>query len=278
MGERLAAKQIRLALENDGYFVWRNAVDPNLCQAVLDAIGQDLGIWANKPETWDLVSSHIDQVPLWGHQSQWDIRQLPELHELWSTIWGTTNLWTDLNSCRFTPPWKEGRAEPLRIHWDVDPRDRDQLWYQGVLALTPAPLGAGGFHCVPALMHNHDRWPNTWTATDYGTEYWPPVIEDEVVEVPADVGDLIVFSSRLPHGTGKNTTNTPRVVFYLSMFPEGSPDEAVTRLAEYEAGIAPAWWRWKPGHDRVEPWPPATLNPHGRRLLGQDRWPPPSDV
>jgi hypothetical protein len=135
------AKRIRLALENDGYFVWRNAVDPRLCQDLLDAIGNDLDIWVDKPASWDRVSSHIDQLPLWGHQIQWDIRQLPELHNLWATIWGTSRLWTDRNSCRFTPPSKEGRAEPLRIHWDVDPRDSEQLWYQGVLALTPTPLG-----------------------------------------------------------------------------------------------------------------------------------------
>lgn len=122
-------------------------------------------------------------------------------------------------------------------------------------------------------MFNRDRWPQTWTVTDHGTEYWPERVHDEeVVEVSLDVGDLIVFSSRLPHGTVKNLTGHPRVVFYVQLFPEGRPEEAVIRSEEHEAGVAPIWWRWKPGHDRAEPWPPAELDEHGRRLLGTERW------
>lgn len=217
------AKAIRLALENDGFFVVKATVPHSMCLAVLEAIRYDQGISVDNSDTWNRVSSQVDQVPLWGHQSQWDIRQLPELHSVFSAVWGTPRLWADRNSCRFTPPWREGRAGPLPIHWDVDPRDQDQIWYQGILALTPAPKGAGGFRCVPGLMYNRDRWPQTWTATDYGTEYWPdPVPEGEIVEVPVEVGDLIVFSSRLPHGTVRNTSDEPRAVFYVQLFPEGT--------------------------------------------------------
>lgn len=268
------ARAIRLALENDGYLVVKAAVPEGMCLAVLDAIRDELGISVERPDSWDRVSSRLDQIPLWGHQSQWNIRELPQLHDLFSAVWGTDRLWADRNSCRFTPPWKEGRAGPLGIHWDVDPRDRQQIWYQGVLALTTAPKGAGGFCCVPALMYNRDRWPQTWPTTEHGTEYRPGAVpEDEIVEVPVEVGDLIVFSSRLPHGTVRNLSDRPRSAFYVQLFPEGTAQEAATRVSEHQSGLAPAWWRWKPGHDRAEPWPPATLTEHGRRLLGEDRWP-----
>ena len=268
------AKAIRLALANDGFFVVKAAVPVPMCEAVLDAISEDLRISVDDPASWDRVSAKVDQLPVWGHQSQWDIRQLSSLHTLFSEIWGTPRLWADRNSCRFTPPWRPGRADPLPIHWDVDPRDRQQLWYQGALALTDAPLGGGGFRCVPALMYNRDRWPQTWTVTDYGTEYWPdPVPEEEIVEVPVETGDLIIWSSRLPHGTVKNSTDRPRVVFYVQLFPEGTPEEAAVRVREHQARVAPVWWRWKPGHDRAEPWPPAQLSEHGKRLVGIDRWP-----
>lgn len=68
------AKTIRLALDNDGFFVARNAVPPEMCEAVLDAIREDLGTSVDDPNTWDRVSSKVDQVPLWGHRSQWEIR------------------------------------------------------------------------------------------------------------------------------------------------------------------------------------------------------------
>jgi len=45
------------------------------------------------------------------------------------------------------------------------------------------------------------------------------------------------------------------------MFPAGTAEEAAANIAEeaaaniaaHEDGVAPPGWRWKPGHDRIEP-------------------------
>jgi hypothetical protein len=269
MSIEIDARAVRAGLINDGYFVFRSAVPVALCQAVLDAIGLTLGIWVDDPQTWDRVSTEIEEVPLRGHQSQWDIRQLPDLYAIWRTVWGTERLWVDRNACRYTPPWREGRAEPLSLHWDVDPHNPNVLWYPGILALTDAPAGAGGFCCAPSLMHNRDRWPTSWTTCRYGVEYRSnEVAAHEIIEIPLNVGDLLVFDSHLPHGTVRNTATSPRVAFFLQMFPEGPTEEALANVGDHLAGVAPPWWRWKPGHDRVEPGPPATLTDHGKRLMG----------
>ena len=266
---QIDVRSIRTALFNDGYLVLRQAIPRTMCVAVLDALAAELDIGVDDPESWDLVSKEIEQVPMWGHQSQWDIRQLPELHAVWSAIWGTTDLWTARDSCRFTPPWREGRAEPLPLHWDADPRDTTVQWYQGIVALTDAPLGAGGFQCAPSVMRNAERWPTAWITTSYGTEYRPdPVPDEDVVQVPLEAGDLLIFDSHLPHGTVRNLRDTPRVAFFLQMFPAGTPEESETIVSDHLAGLAPPWWRWKPGHDRTEPWPPARLTDLGRSLLG----------
>jgi Phytanoyl-CoA dioxygenase (PhyH) len=263
------ARAVRAGLINNGYVVFRGAVPDAMCHAVLDAIGTELGIWVDDPKSWDQVSCEIEEVPLRGHQSQWDIRQEPDLHTIWSMVWGTERLWVDRNACRYTPPWREGRAESLPLHWDVDPRNANALWFQGILALTHAPAGAGGFRCSPSLMHNRDRWPSAWQTSSYGAEYRPiDVVDSEVVEVPLDAGDLLIFDSHLPHGTVRNEAASPRVAFVLQMFPEGSPAEAEANVADHLAGVTPPWWRWKPGHDRVELGPPATLTDHGKRLIG----------
>lgn len=267
------ARALRAGLFNDGHVVFRNAVPIAMCQSVLDAIGSELGIWVHDPATWDRVSGEIEEVPLRGHQSQWDIRQLPELYAIWSAVWGTKALWVDRNSCRYTPPWREGRAEPLPIHWDVDPHDPGVLWYPGILALTDAPPGAGGFCCAPSLMHSRDCWPTSWTTSHYGVEYRPnEIAAEQIVEIPLAAGDLLVFDSHLPHGTVRNSTASPRVAFCLQMFPEGSLAAAEANIADHLSGIAPPWWRWKPGHDRVEQDPPATLTDHGKRLMGMLRY------
>ena len=123
-------------------------------------------------------------------------------------------------------------------------------------------------------MANRDRWPTTWPSGRSGTEYRPDGVVDpgEVVEVPLGAGDLLVMDSHLPHGTVRNDGDAPRAAFYLQMFPAGTPEEAARNIADHEAGVAPPWWRWKPGHDRIEPGPPARLTPHGRRLLGYEPW------
>ena len=103
----------------------------------------------------------------------------------------------------------------------------------------------GGFRCAPSVLANRDRWPTQWPSTDHGTEYRPgPVAATDIVEVTVDVGDLIVFSSRLPHGTVANRTQRPRVAFYLQMFPAGCAADAAENVADHQAGLAPPWWRW----------------------------------
>jgi hypothetical protein len=259
-------------LEADGYLVVRGAVPRLMCERVVEAIGSQLGIGVDDPATWHLVSSEVDQVPLWGHQSQWDIRELPSLHAGWAGIWGTEALWVDMASCRFTPPWRPGRADALPIHWDNDPRVEHPRWYAGVLALTDAPAGHGGFRCAPALTHDRDRWPTEWTQTQYGTEYRPLVHSSEIVDVPLAAGDLVILHPQLAHGTVRNEGDSPRVAFYIQFFPEGDDDARRERVDDYANGRCPSFWRWKPGHDRIEPGPPARLTPHGRKLLGLDRW------
>jgi hypothetical protein len=245
-----------------------------MCDKVLEAFGTELGIWLDDPTTWDRVSNEIDQLPLWGHQSQWDIRQLPQIHQIWTMVWGTERLWADRNSCRFTPPWRPGRAGPLKLHWDVDPRDTSVQWFPGILALTDADAGQGGFRCAPPLMANRDRWPSSWSVERPGIGDGPDGVVDpaEIVEVSLQVGDLLIMDSHLPHGTVRNDSDTPRAAFYLQLFPAGTAEEAANNVVDHEAGLAPPWWRSKPGHDQAEPGPPATLTAQGRRLLGYDPW------
>jgi hypothetical protein len=139
----LDACAVRAGLINDGYVVFRGVVPAEMCNAVLRAIGTELNIWVNDPGSWDRVSDEVEEVPLRGPQSQWDIRQLPDLCRIWSTVWGTKRLWVDPNACRCTPTWHPGRAEQLPLHWDVDPRDPEVLWFQGILASPRLQLGSG---------------------------------------------------------------------------------------------------------------------------------------
>ena len=258
-------------LRRDGFAVFANAVPKRQCEAVLEAIASVCRVDVDDPTTWKNISTEIDQVPLWNHQALWDIRQLPLLYDIWSRIWGRSDLWTDLNSCRVTPPIGRGGAQPLPIHLDVDPRDTSVRWFPGIVALTDARAEEGGFCCAPSMIDDSSTWPDQWPTSKYGVEYRPDTTGHETIEVPLQQGDLLIFDSRLPHGTVPNTGSEPRAVFYVQQHPAGTEPERRARVADLEAGLCPPWWRWKPGHDQPQTCDPV-LTELGSRLYGKATW------
>ena len=133
-------------------------VPASLCQRLVAVLEHELGVPVRDSSGWDAYGGEWgDLLPIWGHQAQWDIRQYPALHSVWAALWNTDALWVSLDSCRFTPPWRPGYAEPYGLHWDLNPWDSNVAMLQGVLALTDTAVGQGGFRCVPALYHDRDR-------------------------------------------------------------------------------------------------------------------------
>jgi Phytanoyl-CoA dioxygenase (PhyH) len=250
-------------------------VPPSLCHSLVEVLAREFGVSVHDRSGWDAYGGEwADLLPVWGHQAQWDIRQHPSLHRAWAELWNTDALWVSLDSCRFTPPWRPGYAEPYGLHWDRAPWDPDVTMLQGVLALTDTAVGQGGFRCVPSLYRNRGRWPKAPTIDADGDKNWlASVEENEILTVPAAAGDLIVWDYRLPHGNSKNTSTTPRIAFYVAMYPTLDERLRDAAIESWQTGRCVPWWRSRAGYDRVEPWSPATLTDLGKRLLGLDAWP-----
>jgi hypothetical protein len=262
-------------LRQFGWVRIAGAVPAALCERLVGVLEHELEIPVHDPARWHQHGGDMrDLVPIWGHQAQWDIRQHPNLHRIWATLWGTEALCVSLDSCRFTPPWQLGHAEPYGIHWEHDPRDESKRMLQGVLAVTDTAADQGGFRCVPSLYRDRDAWPKAPQVDSEGEEDWlADTAGREIVHVPAQAGDLIIWESRLPHGNSKNLSRTPRLAFYVLMYPASGAKLRAETVESWRSGRCVSWWRDRPGYDRVEPWPPADLTPLGRRLLGLDAWP-----
>jgi len=113
-------------LREFGWVRINGAVPVKLCHRLLNVLETDLGVPINDPSRWDAYGGEPrDFVPIWGHQAQWDIRQHPNLHHIWATLYGTERLFVSLDSCRFTPPWKPGHAEPYGTFASQHSEDRD---------------------------------------------------------------------------------------------------------------------------------------------------------
>jgi Phytanoyl-CoA dioxygenase (PhyH) len=257
-------------LSEQGWIRIRDAAPVGLCRRLVEVLERELEVPIHDPARWaGYGGEERDLVPIWGHQAQWDIRQHPRMHRIWSQLWGTERLWVSLDSCRFTPPWRDGYNEPHGIHWDHDPWDDSKGFLQGVLALADTAADQGGFRCVPSLWQDRGAWPRQ----PVGAEEWLAITGGrEIVHVEARAGDLIVWDSRLPHGNSKNRSGRPRVAFYISMGPVGDEPFRQANVESWRTGRCVPWWRDRPGYDRTEPWPPARLTETGRKLLGLDDW------
>jgi Phytanoyl-CoA dioxygenase (PhyH) len=253
------------------------AIPVELCNRLIEVLETELGVPVRDPSRWHAYGGEMrDFVPIWGHQAQWDIRQHPNLHTIWATLLGTGRLCVSLDSCRFTPPWKPGYAEPYGIHWDHDPHDAEKRMFQGVVGLTDTATDQGGFRCVPSLYRDREAWPHKPITAADGEKNWLADVEGrEIVYVPARARDLILWNPLLAHGNSKNLSSRPRMAFYVLMGRADRWDEQApqTSVASWRTGQCVPWWRGRPGYERVEPWPPAKLTELGRKLLGLEEWP-----
>jgi ectoine hydroxylase-related dioxygenase (phytanoyl-CoA dioxygenase family) len=157
------------------------------------------------------------------------------------------------------------------IHWDTDPRSPGPLEVQGMVFLTDAPVDQGPFLCVPSLFADLDGW--LAAHPDRGIEDLGDLDGHEVVSVPLEAGDLLIWDVRLPHAGGANRGRAPRLSVPIRMYREGGESERRERIRCWKQRRAPKVWRGWKGQLDPEPGAPAELTGLGRKLLGLDRWP-----
>src|SRR5438105_11827383 len=184
----------------------------------------------NDPEDWyrkPLAPGGM--VEVYQHQSLWDNRQHPRVHQAFSEIFGSEKLWVSFDRANLKPPYNPKYPDYDHrgfIHWDIDTRKLHEIPFgvQGVLCLTETTSDMGGFHCVPGMHRNLDEWIKTQPKNRN-----PRVLDLDgrsVVPIPGKAGDLIIWNRLLPHGNGRNLSDRPRMAQYITMFPAAEDYEA----------------------------------------------------
>lgn len=273
----------RAFFEQNGYTVVRNVVPQQNLDAILAAMEEYLGIDIDNPNDWYRGPVHPSgMVELYQHQALWDIRQSPRIHQAFSELWGTEKLWVSVDRVNLKAPQHPEHPEHDHkgfIHWDIDSSLPPSHFAQGVLCLTDTTAEMGGFQCVPELYRHWDKWLKTQPADRDPRK--PELGNAQVVPVPANAGDLIIWNSMLAHGNGHNVSNRPRLAQYINMVV--APLSPLTPEQEANREDRVARWRdrrppnyaW--AHGDPEQWEQkhgktAELTPLGRRLLGADLW------
>jgi len=289
----LLTAEDREFFEENGYVVIEDAVPSALCEAVIDAVWEFLGASPDDSETWYETPDGMDEhfayqdsgmIEMYHSQAQWDVCQHPRPYQAAAEVLGEERLWIHQDRVNMTPPAREDADEldSSFIHWDLDPTDLPEplpqpRGIQGVLYLDDTSEKQGGFQCVPSLYREiQDRGP-AWfdDHPEAASERSPDVDEDDIVPVPGEQGDYVIWDTLLPHGNGHNNADEPRLAQYLNFYEADWADveRREKRVETWRTGRTPPGDAY-PGdpRDLEMDQPSPELTPHGRKLLGLDPW------
>lgn len=269
-----------------GYVVIKNAVPREQAEQTAAFLWEfdekdpnDKSTWYTAPRAEMKMKelTGTGMVEVYNNQHLWNNRQTKKVYDAFVDIWGTEKLWVTIDRANLNFPMRPGHEYKGFIHWDYDPETKPQN-VQGVLALADqTDENMGGFQCIPWLFKNYDAWK--LTQPEDRNHFMPDTIglEDKIVKVPMEAGDLLIFNSSEPHGIRPNRSeNKVRIAQYISMMPAEEDDEALKewRINSWKNRIAPEGYAF-PGDPRnweQTKYKRAELTDLGKKLLGLKKW------
>ncbi|NNF19967.1 MAG: phytanoyl-CoA dioxygenase [Flavobacteriaceae bacterium] len=293
LNERRNGEALRVLSEDDwafwkqnGYIVIKNAVPREQAERTAAFLWEfeekdpeDPTSWYTPPRAEMRMKelTGTGMVEVYNHQLLWDNRQVKRVYDAFVDVWGTDKLWVTIDRANLNFPNRPGYEQKGFIHWDYDPETKPQN-VQGVLALADQlDEEMGGFQCIPWLYRNYDQWKKTQPADR--DPFKPDIsgLEDKLVKVTMEAGDLLIFNSLQPHGIRPNRSEDKvRIAQYISMMPAEEDNAAMRewRVHSWKNRVAPQGYAF-PGDPRnweQEKYETAKLSPLGERLLGLKPW------
>jgi len=271
---------------HNGYIVVKNAIPKAQAQATADFLWEfdekdpnDSNTWYTPPraemQMKELMGTGM--VEVYNHQHLWNNRQTQRVYDAFVDVWGTEKLWVTIDRANLNFPQRSGEEKKGFIHWDYDPETKPQN-VQGVLALADqTDENMGGFQCIPWLYRNYDTWK--LSQPEDRNHFQPNLesLEDKIIKVKMEAGDLLIFNSTEPHGIRPNKSKDKvRIAQYISMMPAEEENTALKewRINSWKNRVAPEGYAF-PGDPRNwerEKYETAKLTPLGERLLGLTSW------
>lgn len=264
----------RETLLEQGWLVVPDVVPQELCERSAAALCEFIGVDPNDSATWrNYVTQGHGIIPLHHHQALWDVRQLPQLHDVFEAVYQTKKLWVTFDRGSFKVPssYHESGFRMDAPHWDGDPRTAEAMAVQGLVYLTDTPAEQGAFAMVPDLYRTLPEWLATPRTDDEVRR--PDVSGYPLVPVGGAQGSLVLWHRKMPHTSLANNSDRPRLAQYVTMTPAGSEESRLRNARDCLEKHPPAWAiRQKVrGQLDPEPGPPVRLTALGARLAGVAR-------
>jgi hypothetical protein len=271
---------------HNGYVVVKNAISREQAQKTADFLWEfeekdptNSTSWYTAPRA-EMKMKELQgtgMVEVYNHQLLWENRQTKRVYEAFVDIWGTEKLWTTIDRANLNFPIQSGFEYKGFIHWDYDPETKPQN-VQGVLALADqTDPQMGGFQCIPWLFRNYDTWKLSQPKDR--NPFQPDIsgLEQHLVKVPLEAGDLLIFNSLEPHGIRPNNSKDKvRIAQYISMMPAEEENDSLKewRINSWRNRVAPEGHAF-PGDPRnweQKKYKTAALSALGEKLLGLNSW------
>lgn len=308
--------------EREGYLVVPDAVPPAVVETCKREIFERMGASPDRPDSWYAAAAVGRTAQAISSQGQWDCRSAPRVYQTFAELWGKRQLWVSFDGVGVRLPDKPGYdGGDGFMHWDLreehlragaDPATGGCMRVQGVIMLADTLEHGGTFQCIPGFHRALPEWLAGMDSEALCRGGDMPVVPMEsptetalpgfeVRRVGGKAGTLIVWNSFLPHGNSRNTSDSPRLCCYVTMFPPESPSlfkgwrtnwsdevERQRRVKIWELGLhlrpQDAQWNHEQplalpqgmtdmrGEHSLQREQPATLSPLGQRLLGLQDW------
>jgi hypothetical protein len=260
----------------EGHMVIRNVVPASITRNAVREIAAFVGADLADSSTWYGGPPELDGVvPMHHAQSLWDIRQCPNLYQLFTEFFGTPRLMLDINRCIFRPPVRPAFPDAGQgtIHWDTDPMAPEEPSVQAVVLLTDVTRDGGGFQCLPEIYRNLDAWLQRYGIKDDFNFFEPGLNHLKTTQIAGKAGDVILWSTKLPHGSAANLSSRPRIAAFVTLQPPDDYEQLRNSLMTWWlTKRAPDQWRGMPGQVDPESGAPAVLSELGLKLIGARPW------
>ena len=125
----------------------------------------------------------------------------------------------------------------------------------------------GGFQCIPEVYPNLDSWLDRHARRNDFDFFNPGLNHWKTTQIEDKTGDVILWSTKLPHGSATNLSSRPRIAAFVSMQPLADSAQLRESMKTWWlANRAPDYRRGLPGQIDPEPGAPAVFSELVSRL------------
>jgi ectoine hydroxylase-related dioxygenase (phytanoyl-CoA dioxygenase family) len=205
----------------NGYIVVKNAISEEDCEQTRNAIWEFLGKSNDNEQSW--YTQHVEQSGMMVHFSNHPTlnknRESIRIQKAYEQLYQSKKIYKTIDKVSFNPPIT-GNYSFLGsdLHWDVSLKLPIPFRLQGLIYLSDCNEKDGCFSCVPGFHNTINDWLNNLPKNVNQREYALETLQP--IPIVGEAGDLIIWHQALPHCATPNYGLTPRMVQYLSYFPE----------------------------------------------------------